>query len=91
MRDVDTIIERLRAERPDVRVEQLVVKHPGDDDGLWFFTPPNSRFDVQIESSDGMCPFLIEGWHGERATAQTVDEAVSTLKSWLHTGIQPEV
>ena len=56
-RDIDHIIERLKAELPGVEVTQLKVKHPADDDGLWFIKIPGRSGNVQIESSDGSCPF----------------------------------
>jgi hypothetical protein len=81
-RDIDHIIERLTAEMPGVQIRQLQVSHPGvDDDGLWFITLPGRSPEVQIESSHGSCPFIIESdfsadvFHGE-----TVDEVVSTVR-----------
>ncbi len=86
MRDVDRIIELVRAMHPAVRVEQLKVSHPGaDDDGLWFFDQPESPFQVQIESSTGMCPFLIETYETDaRFTTDSVEETVRTLSDLLH-------
>jgi len=86
MRDVDKIIELVRATHRGVRVEQLKVLHPGaDDDGLWFFDQPESPFQVQIESSTGMCPFLIETDENDsRFTANTVEAAVQRLSDLLH-------
>lgn len=86
MRDVEKIIEMVRATHPSVAVEQLKVLHPGaDDDGLWFFRQPESSFEVQIESSNGNCPFLIETDEtDERYTANSVEETVKTLSSLLH-------
>jgi hypothetical protein len=61
MADVDRVIELVRETFPDVIWSQLQVKYPADDDGLWFFHRPGQRPGrVQIESSYGMCPFLIE-------------------------------
>lgn len=60
-RDIDRIIRRLQAEYPALRAKQLRVAHPGaDDDGLWFVSHPGAPLEVQIESPDGNCPFLIE-------------------------------
>jgi hypothetical protein len=60
-RDIDFIIEQLTASVPGIRIEQLNVAHPGaDDDGLWFINIPVRENQVQIESSEGSCPFLIE-------------------------------
>jgi len=71
---------------PTVTVEQLKVLHPGaDDDGLWFFSQPESPFEVQIESSNGTCPFLIETDEtDERLTTNSVEETVQTLSVLLH-------
>jgi hypothetical protein len=86
MRDVDRIIELIHTMYPQVRVEQLKVSHPGaDDDGLWFFDQPESPFQVQIESSTGMCPFLIETDENDaRLTTSSVEETVRTLCGLLH-------
>ena len=85
MRDVDKVIESVRAMHPTVTVEQLKVRHPGaDDDGLWFFTQPETQFQVQIESSTGMCPFLIEAEATDvRYTTNSVEETVETLSALL--------
>ena len=84
-RDIDTIVAVLTARHPRLLVEQLRVKHPGaDDDGIWFFNHPDSPFEVQLESSDGSFPFLVEtDRHRERGLATTVAEAVELVESWL--------
>jgi hypothetical protein len=71
---------------PTVKVEQFKVSHPGaDDDGLWFFNRPGSEFVVQIESSPGMCPFLIETDESHaRLTTKSIDETVEILAKLLH-------
>ena len=81
-RDIDHIIERLKTEIPGVQVTQLQVTHPGaDDDGLWFIRIPSRAEEVQIESSQGSCPFLIESdFSDERFHGHTVDEVVSTVR-----------
>jgi hypothetical protein len=81
-RDIDHIIDRLKAELPGVQVTQLQVAHPGaDDDGLWFVTIPGTDGEVQIEASHGSCPFLIESdLSDERFHGHTVDEVVSTVR-----------
>lgn len=83
MRDIDAVIERLRAEHPGVRVEQLSVRRPADDGDLWYFSHPDSPHDVQIEGAGGDCPFLVEEWNGGRTTADTVDAAVAAIETWL--------
>jgi hypothetical protein len=84
MRDVDQIIKRIVSASPDVYVHQLQVSHHGaDDDGVWFFT--RAQFEVQIESSTGMCPFLIEAdEYPNRSNAHSIEEALATLAKLLH-------
>jgi hypothetical protein len=80
-RDIDLIIEQLAASVPGARIEQLKVSHPGaDDDGLWFINIPDEEKQVQIESSEGSCPFLIESnFNDERFEGHTVQEVVATV------------
>jgi hypothetical protein len=86
MRDVEKIIERFRELHPAVKVSQLKVLHPGaDDDGLWFFSHCESAFEVQIESPNGMCPFLIETDESDvRFTNNSIQETVQTVSGLLH-------
>ena len=86
MRDVDKIVELIRSVHPALVVEQLKVSHPGaDDDGLWFFGQPDSPFQVQIESSNGACPFLVETDEtNTRFTTNSVEETAQTLLALLH-------
>jgi len=81
-RNIDHIIERLKTELPGVQVTQMQVAHPGaDDDGLWFVRIPGQAEEVQIESPNGSCPFLIESDLGhERHHGPTVEEVVSTVR-----------
>jgi hypothetical protein len=85
LRDTDRIVAIVRGFYPDVSCHQLTVKHPGvDDDGLWFFTRPGISNEVQIESSDGMCPFLIEqNKSSERRTGDTPENVAKTILEWL--------
>lgn len=81
MRDIDIVIAQLVATHPGVTVEQLKVVHPGaDDDGLWFFQHRSSSVEVQLESSNGQCPFLVESDASPAAsTARTVPEAIALV------------
>ena len=83
--DIDAITATLRLTHPLIRVRQLVVSHPGaDDDGIWFFTHPDSEFEVQLESSGGTFPFLVEtDRHNDRGSAQSVAQAVHLIEAWL--------
>jgi hypothetical protein len=82
-RDIDQIINLLKDAMPGVEVEQLQVSNPGaDDDGLWFIKLPGKSGEVQIESSNGKCPFLIESNFGkERQHGHTIDEVVAKIRS----------
>jgi hypothetical protein len=64
-----------------VQITQLQVTHPGaDDDGLWFIKVPGRTEEVQIESSSGTCPFLIESdFSSQRQYGRSVYEVVGTV------------
>jgi hypothetical protein len=85
-KDIDLIIEKVKQEMSDVGVYQLKKKLPTDDDGIWWFYLPDVKPDIQIESSYGMCPFIVET--NEQSSydarkADTVDEAVSMIIDYL--------
>ena len=81
MRDIDRIIQSIMKICPTVKVRQLEVSHPGgDDDGIWFFEQSGSEFEVQLESPEGMYPFLVETDENDaRLIANSTEEAVQTL------------
>ena len=86
-RDIDTIIAIVKQYLPSVIVSQLQKKRPADDDGIWWFELPNCDNDIQIESSTGMCPFLVEtneqsSYHARKA--QTIEQAVQMITDYLH-------
>jgi hypothetical protein len=88
VRDIDQITRLILNACPTVRVRQLSVSHPGaDDDGIWFFNRPDSEFEVQAESPNGMCPFLIETDKSDtRVTANCIEEAVAIIANLLRMG-----
>jgi hypothetical protein len=81
MRDIDAVIDQLLLACPGISVEQLTVLHPGaDDDGLWFFRLPMSDTELQLESTTGNCPFLMESSATvDRLTVDTVAQAVAMI------------
>lgn len=94
IRDIEHIIDQVKQRFPTAVVWQLQVKHPGfDDDGIWFFTLPNAEIeryrwkDIQLESSDGTCPFMVEHddmkSSSEAETARSIGEAVEKVCSYL--------
>jgi hypothetical protein len=86
-RDIERIVHLLRVRLPGVSVQQLEVKHPGaDDDGLWFVRLSNAPGEVQLESSSGDCPFIVESdLNNDRNSAYTV-ECVVELVTALFSG-----
>jgi hypothetical protein len=85
MRDIEKVIERVKASLPEVQWEQLKVTHPADDDGLWFFTLPGLKESVQAESSSGMSPFIVEGFKtGQCVDGLTIDETADKIIEWLN-------
>ena len=86
-RDIDEIISKVAQALPTSWVRQLEVKYPDDDDGIWFFWLPDVKQNIQIESSFGMCPFIVETDEQssyDARKARTVDEAVSMIVDYLN-------
>ena len=82
--DLAAIVQRVTSRLPGVEWSQLPVTHAADDDGLWYFCLPKAKYRVQIESSEGVCPFIIEtDRHNEQHLAVTVDDVVDTIARWL--------
>lgn len=78
--DIDVISEAFRNLGDAYTVTQLHVKHRADDDGIWFFRKAGTDIELQLESTSGQCPFLIESNQDERRlTAATIDEAKRIL------------
>jgi hypothetical protein len=83
-RDIDQVVRALRSAYPTLAVEQLRVTHPcADDDGLWFFRHPRCPTDVQLESSTGAAPFLIESDGQAPSVVRTVQEAIEAVAQRL--------
>jgi hypothetical protein len=53
--------------------------HPADDDGPWWFRLPGKTKDIQIESSTGSCPFLIESRDDKSSTDATTGDTVEEV------------
>lgn len=81
---VEAVFAELRRRLPSIRIDQLAVKHPADDDNLWFIKAEVDR-EVQLDSHPGgRPPFLIEGdLPGQRQEATEVSEAVDLILRWL--------
>jgi hypothetical protein len=73
---------------PEVKVWQLHVTHPADDDGIWFFQLGN--IEVQAESSNGNCPFLVESTqHAKRKASHNVAHLILTIEAELGLSSSP--
>lgn len=85
MRDIDQVIAILRERLPQVKCEQLGVRHPGtDDDGIWFLELAPGGPEVQVESPTGMCPFLVESTAtDDRIAGPSVQETAEAVESIL--------
>ena len=85
-RDIDRIIERVEEQTPEAVVVQIQKIHPADDDGLWWFGLPGIKKDIQIESSYGNCPFIVETDElccDQARNAESVDDAVKMIVEYL--------
>ena len=87
-RDIESVIAELRRRWPAIQVKQLRGIHAADDDGIWYFTHPAAHGEVQVESSTGAGPFLVEGADSPTANREcTVDETIALVASRL--GLSP--
>ena len=90
-RDIDQVIERLKARLPAVEVDQLepTEADAADEDKLWFFRLPGTEQEIAVESQTGDCPFTIEHddmrSSAEAETVASVDEAVEKVATYLST------
>ena len=86
-RDIDLIISAVREQLPEVDVQQWQKMHPGDDDGMWFFSLEGNKGEIQLESSSGNCPFMVESdamSRSDQATqVATVPDAVKSVTDYL--------
>jgi hypothetical protein len=80
--DIDEITTRVKASHPEVKVTRLKVTHPDDDNGLWFFQA--TGVEIQLESTSGQCPFMLESdAHDRRRWVHSVEEAVRAVEQEL--------
>jgi hypothetical protein len=86
-RDIDRVIALVRSRLPSVSVVQWQKRRPGDDDGIWWFRLQGIERDIQLESSFGTCPFLVEHDDmrstAEQWQAQSVEQAVEAVVRYL--------
>ena len=81
MRAIEQLLPAIEAAFPGVRVRQLQKSQPGDDDGPWFVSHPNSDVEVNVEPSNGEFPILIENSRNDtRVTTTTIDETLAAIR-----------
>ncbi len=83
LRDIDQIIVAVKQHIPEIIISQLQTRHASDDNWLWWFGVPEGSHNVQIESANGVCPFLIETDTDQPRTAYSVDETVQMIVAYL--------
>jgi len=84
MRDIDQVIAALRRRHSGLLVEQRPVTHAAVDEDIWFINLPSASIEVQLESSTGNCPFLVESsLSPERLHAATIGEAINMVSTML--------
>ena len=76
------MLDELRCRVPGLVVERLVVRHPADDDNVFFIGDRDGRGRVQVDTwPGGQPPFLIEDV--ERAETADPREAVALVCAGL--------
>ena len=81
MRDIDKIVSALKNEFPACQIARLQVTHPADDNNLWFFKIPGKKREVQMESLNGNCPFIIElSDSNKRLEGKSVDDVLAKIR-----------
>jgi hypothetical protein len=85
--EIERVIADVRRLIPEVEIVQMQRTHDADDDGLWWFKIPGVKEDIQIESSNYNCPFLVEHDSMKNSSAaitcRSVEETVQTIVSYL--------
>jgi hypothetical protein len=85
--EIENVIAGVRRLIPEIEVVQMHKTHEADDDGLWWFKIPGVKEDIQIESSNYNCPFLVEHdsmkSSSDAITCRSIDETVSAIVSYL--------
>src|SRR5260221_799985 len=88
MRDIDKIIAEVVRALPAVAVRQHSDAGACGDDGIWWFSLPGVQPDIQVESSSGSCPFVVETEEQSSSAAlraSTIEQAVQLIVEYLST------
>jgi len=84
-RDIDRVIASIRRGFPALVCERPRAADPAvADRGLWILRHPDLPGEVQLESSTGLFPFLVESAGSPaRDTVHTLEEAVALVMTRL--------
>src|SRR5687767_9469150 len=83
-KDIDRLSSGLQKTYEGLTVKQVRAPNPGtEDDGLWLVNHPNGLTDVQIESSTGEAPFLVESDFAPPTVARTVEDGIRLVAQRL--------
>lgn len=81
---IEQLTSALQRAYPDIVIEKPRVSHPGaDDDAVWRVNHPRALTEVQVESSGGEPPFMVESEFAPPTVARTVDDAVRLVTERL--------
>jgi hypothetical protein len=73
---IEQLTAALRRAYPEIAIEQLHASNGGtDDEGHWHINHPRALTEVQVTSSTGEPPFLVESEFAPPTLARTVDDA----------------
>ena len=78
-RGIDQLTAALRRAYPDITVDPVREPRPGDEDGRWRVRHPAALTDVQILSSTGDAPFLVESDLAPPTPTRSIDMAVRMI------------
>jgi hypothetical protein len=81
---LDRLFDDLRGRLDGLIVERLEVKHPADDDNVFYLRDARGIDEVQIDTHPhGQTPFYLESDAHPMIETADVAEAVAIVQSWL--------
>jgi hypothetical protein len=81
---LDRLFDELRGRIDGLIVERLEVKHPADDDNVFFLRDRRGIDEVQIDTHPhGQTPFYLESDAHPMIESADVAEAVAIVQTWL--------
>jgi len=81
--DISQVVDALSHRFPTIMILQQQGSWIADDDGLWWFSLPDTDCRIQVESMNGDCPFLVEAHGIARLRVSTVDELIRLISEYV--------